>query len=456
MAAIPGELDTDGGPPMAIPLRHFVVGFGFLLAGVGAGLLATLGVTPGLSRLAHVHLLLAGWVCITILGAMTQFVPVWSGVALHSRRLANVSLLLVTVGIAGMAGAFATTSFHWIHGFGGLAVVGFWLFAYNLGRTLLRARPLDVTERHFAWALGFFVAVTTLGFLLALDFTLPVTAELGVTRTGLRGAHVTLAVFGAVLTTVVGALYQLATMFTGTSLHGLDRPLQRVETVGYPVGVLALAAGRLVGARWLAQVGGLLVAVGLLAVAVVLARRLQETQHDWTPMLERYAVVAATLAVWAAFALPAWLVDPLSPAALFGAPGSVHLLTLGVVGFVVAGTLYHVVPFVVWVHRYSDRLGFEPVPMIDDLYDARVARADFLALLVGSGVLALGDAVALPVPVLALGGALATLGAVLFVANLLYTVHDHAPQPLAVVVLGSLATRGQWGDHSSPENDRAD
>lgn len=454
MAAIPGDIDTDSQPPMTIPLRHFVVGFGFLLAGAAAGLLVAVDATPGLGRLAHVHLLFAGWVCLTILGAMTQFVPVWSGVELYSRRLARLQLPLVAVGVAGMAAAFATGAIHWIHGFGGLAVAGFWVFTYNLARTLLRARPLDVTEQHFAFALGCFLAVPTLGFLLALDFTLPVTTALGVTHLGLRGAHVTLAVFGAVLATVVGALYQLATMFTGTTLHGLDHPLQRVESVGYPVGVVALAAGRLVDALWLARVGGLLVTVGLLAVAVVLARKLQETRHDSTPMLARYAVVAATLAVWAAFALPTWLVDPLAPAALFGAPGSVHLLTLGVVGFVVCGTLYHVVPFVVWVHRYSDRLGFEPVPMIDDLYDARIARADFLAFLVGSGVLALGDAVPLPTAGLALGGALLTLGAVLFVGNLVLVLREHAPQSVPAVLLGRLLP-GSGRSPPSSENGRA-
>ena len=454
MAAIPGDLDTDSQPPMSIPLRHFVVGFGFLLAGAGAGLLAALDAAPGLGRLAHVHLLLAGWVCLTILGAMTQFVPVWSGVALHSRRLARLQLPLVAVGVGGMAAAFATGAIHWIHGFGGLAVAGFWVFAYNLGRTLLQARPLDVTERHFAFALGCFLAVPTLGFLLALDYSFPVVGPLGVTRTGLRGAHVTLAVFGAVLATVVGALYQLATMFTGTRLHGVDHSLQRIETVGYSVGVVALATGRLVDALWLARAGGLLVTVGLLAVAVVVARKLQETRHDWTPMLVRYAVVVAALAVWAAAALPAWLVDPLAPAALFGAPGTVHLLALGVVGFVVCGTHYHVVPFVVWVHRYSDRLGFEPVPMIDDLYDARVARADLLAFLAGTGLLALGDVVSLPTAVPALGGGLLAVGAVLFVGNLLLVLREHGPQSLPVVVFGNVHPGAWRARHRSSENDR--
>ena len=76
MGAIPGNIETDQQPPMTVPLRHFVVGLAFLVAGVGLGIGLHLNAVPGLGRLAHVHLLLAGWICITIMGAMTQFVPV--------------------------------------------------------------------------------------------------------------------------------------------------------------------------------------------------------------------------------------------------------------------------------------------------------------------------------------------------------------------------------------------
>jgi len=83
MSVVPGPLETDQQPPMTIPLRHFVLGLAFLLLGIGVGLGIAAGVAPGFATLAHVHLLLAGWVCLTIMGAMTQFVPVWSGVELH-------------------------------------------------------------------------------------------------------------------------------------------------------------------------------------------------------------------------------------------------------------------------------------------------------------------------------------------------------------------------------------
>ncbi|GGN96245.1 MULTISPECIES: hypothetical protein [Haloarcula] len=430
MSAIPGNVDTDAGPPMTVPLRHFVVALAFLVAGVAVGVAGGRG-----GHLAQVHLLLAGWVCLTIMGAMTQFVPVWSGVALHSRRLAAAQLPLAAVGFAGLAGGllFGVTAVLPVAGV--FAVAGVWTFVYTIGRTLADAE-WDVTTAHFAAALGFFVLVTSAGVVLALDHAVGVLPMVGVTRADLLSAHATLAVFGAVLTTVAGALAQLAPMFTQTDATRVGGLLQRAETVGYPLGVLLLAGGRLLGIPALARVGGVLVAGGLAVVGLLLARRLLAASVERTPMLTRYAVVAVTLVVWAPLSAWAWWQDPIAYGSLFGHPAVGTLLLVGGVGFVVLGTLYHVVPFIVWVHRYSDRLGFEDVPMIDDLYDDRVALADGACL--GLATVAVLVAAIAPVPTGSslLAGVLAFVGAALFAGNLLGVLVEHGPQSLPVLVGG--------------------
>ncbi|MBX0296481.1 hypothetical protein [Haloarcula nitratireducens] len=439
MAAIPGSVDTDLQPPMTVPLRHFWVGLTALLAGsvVGVGLVA--GVVPGLGRLALVHLFLIGWVCITIMGAMTQFVPVWSGVPLHSRRLAAVQLALVTAGLIGFVASLLLGALALLPVFGTAMLAGFWVFAYNVGRTLARAGRLDVTERHFALSLGFFVVLTAFGLALAVDFTRPFLAQYSVSRSNVVLAHATLAVFGAVLTTVYGALYQLATMFTQTELHGIDDHLKRTEEVGHPVGVALLAVGRLVGSEPAAALGGLLVCLAALSFGAILARKLFEMRVERTPMHTRYAVVALSLSSWALLTVPAWATDPLARAHLLGGPGTTHLLVLGTVGFVVLGTLYHVVPFVVWVHRYSDLLGFEDVPMIDDLYHGRLAAADAALLISGTALLAAADLVPAAVALRGVGGVLVGLGVFAFAVNMRSVLRNHSRHSVGGLLLGRYA-----------------
>jgi len=436
MAAIPDELSTEAGPPLAIPLRHFLAAIAFPLLGVPVAIIAG----PG-AILAHVHLLLAGWVCLTIMGAMTQFVPVWSGVRLRWPRLARLQLPVAAAGVLAIAAAFAVGRPTLVP-VGGLALLaGLWLFVASIGRTLLTARPWDVTEAHFAVALACFAVVPLLGLALGLDYTWPILGTASVARSHVLAAHATLAVFGAILTTVLGALYQLGPMFTGTDLDRFDRGLQRGETAAYPAGVAALALGRLLGSVHLSRLGAALILVGLTAAAVVLARRLAASTVAWSPMHRRYAVAIAALVGWVAWTAPVWLADPLGPT--LGPPAGVHLLALGAVGFVVLGTLYHVVPFLVWVHRYSDRLGLEPVPLVDDLYDHRVAAVDLLALLTGTGALVVDAALGLPPPVGVVGGLSVLVGFGLFAANVGLVVTRHAPGSIAALIAGHSLDGGE-------------
>jgi len=156
---------------------------------------------------------------------------------------------------------------------------------------------------------------------------------------------------------------------------------------------------------------------------------------DPTPIHRRYAVVAAAMGLWAVATAPAWLADPLAPPARFGAPGAVHLLGLGVVGFVVLGRLYHIVPFVVWVHRYSGLLGYRDVPMIDDLYDDRLA-ADLVLLLTGTAPVVAWDGLALPATLGATRRGLVGVGVLVFVTNLLLVLRRHSADAVTELLFG--------------------
>ncbi|MDS0477497.1 hypothetical protein [Natrinema sp. 1APR25-10V2] len=445
MNQIPGGLRTDQQPPMAIPLRHFVLALGFLAVGIGGGTVMAVATLPGLSGLAQLHVLLVGWIAVTIMGAMTQFVPVWSGVAIHSRRLAAAQLWLLITGLLGFAVALLVGTLAWLPVAGVLMLAGIWTFVYNVGRTLARARPYDFTERHFALALACFALVAPLGFLLAMDFSSPVFDSLSLTRLEAHLAHATVALFGALLATVVGALFQLGKMFTQAEPDRIDERLLSLEQVSFPAGLAMLALGRGLTLAPLARVGAVALLVGLTAFAVVIGRLLTGATVERSPMIARYWVVVASLLAWVALAAPTWWADPLAYGSLFGHPDGRGVLLYGVFGFVVIGSLYHIVPFIIWIERYSDRLGFEKVPMIDDLYDDRLERADFWTTLVGFGGLAAGPLVGLPTAIVTASSALATIGVALFVANVLLTIHRHGPNGIGGVLSSSLES-----DEDSP------
>ncbi|MFB6163518.1 MAG: hypothetical protein ABEJ86_08815 [Halococcoides sp.] len=432
MQQLSTDIDEDRQPPLSIPFAHFVVGVAVLLFGGGvAGLGSFLpGVDP--AGAGSLHLLLAGWVGLTIMGAMTQFVPVWSGTAIHSRRLSIGSLWLVTIGLAGLVAGFFTHNYGWLPGGGLCLAVGFWVFAYNIARTLPPARSLDITEAHFVFALGSLVVGSGLGVLLASEY-----AGHGLTGwidpSRLVVAHPTVTVFGFVLTTIVGALYQLVPMFTQAETTALDTRLAHVEMVALPGGVTMLAAGRLIGSDALATLGASGLLLGSFAVGLFVVHQLWTARVEAGPLLRRYWLVAISLLGWVILTVPYWLANPLTLFGRFGNPAGTHLLFVGVFMMTIIGTFYHVVPFIIWYHRYSDRLGYESVPMVDDLYDDRLATVEFWLLVVGLGSLWLGDLLAVPTWVIALGGNLLGVAVLLFGINMTMIVWNHRPETLGEV-----------------------
>jgi len=160
-----------------------------------------------------------------------------------------------------------------------------------------------------------------------------------------------------------------------------------------------------------------------------------------TPMHTRYIVAVGALALWVAVSAPAWISDPLTREHLLGAANAGHLLLLGAIGFVVVGTLYHIIPFVIWVNRYSDLLGLEDVPMIDDLYDDRIAAIDGILLGAGSALIIGSNLFEVAGPPALLGGFLVGLGVVAFVFNMILVLVRHSPHSIDRIVLGSFSPR---------------
>ncbi|MFQ3295127.1 MAG: hypothetical protein ACI9YT_002944 [Halobacteriales archaeon] len=433
MNGLPSDLDADRQPPLSIPFAHFVLGGAVLLVGGGIVGIGSLVAPIHPAGAGTLHLLLAGWVGLTIMGAMTQFVPVWSGTRLHSRRLSVASLWLVTLGVIGLFLAFVFHAYDWLPAGATVLLVGFWVFTYNVARTLPPVRDLDVTEAHFALALGSLVVATVFGWVLATDVGFrilgPLSRSLPVSLNApqLLLAHLTLTIFGFVLATIIGALYQLAPMFTQSETTTIDEHLTHVETVAFPVGVVLLAAGRLVDFQLVADGGGVLVLVGTSAFVAFLVRRLWFARVDIDPMLRRYWLVVLSLIGWILLSIPRWFGDSTDFYARFGSPRATHLLFVGVITLTILGTFYHVVPFIVWFHRYSDRLGYEAVPMVDDLYDDRVAAVEFAVLTAGLAILWGGDVLAAPTWVLMVGGNLLGFGVLLFVWNMVGVVWHHRP-----------------------------
>jgi hypothetical protein len=350
-------------PPFALPGEHFAAALGWLALGA-AGLVV---VAPDLARggmfdpraVAVAHCFTLGWITTSIFGALYQLFPVALGVPARSVQAGHRTFWALQAGVATLVAG----TWFWVPG---LLVVAWVLLAAAVGglawnllpqrRRAPRGRVIGryVSAAHMALGLAMFVVLARIG------------AEFGlwdVERLGFLAAHVHLAAVGFATFTAMGVGSRLFPMFLLAHGHA-ERPLAWLGPVA-GAGLVALAAGELAAVRPLALAGGTVLAAGL-AGYVALVR--DYYRHRVRRRLEP-GTAAAALAVTflaAAVALGLWVLwrpgfDP-RLAAAYGITGLAGWLTL-----LVAGMYQKIVPFLIWLHRFSARVGEPGVPRIADL-----------------------------------------------------------------------------------------
>jgi cbb3-type cytochrome oxidase subunit 1 len=114
----------------------------WLASGVTLGLAMAVHPVWTVYRLAHVHMVLLGFVTMMIYGVAYHVIPRFAGFPLHSRRAAGWHWWISNIGLAGMAIGFALRGTGSAAGTpvlalgGSLSALGAYVFAFVLWRTL--------------------------------------------------------------------------------------------------------------------------------------------------------------------------------------------------------------------------------------------------------------------------------------------------------------------------------
>ena len=418
MSFTAGSLGSEKAPSLGLPFRHFALSlaflalFGLLLPFNGNLFLGGFR-TPGL--LMMVHILTLGWITMTILGAAFQLVPVALQVSLHSERLANALLPLFAVGAVTMIVALWRFQANWMVVGASLLLLAAVGYLYLMVRTLLRVRHWDVVAAHVAASVAMAFLIPILGLLMALQNT---SGLLGAAYLPTLKTHLLLAALGYISLLIVGVSYKLVGMFTLTE----DLLPERLAWVEFGLMLFGLTvlplAFYLPAWRWLGWLGGLALLAGVGIYAWILAglyRRRRRRLFDInTPFTQASLVWFLLLLLAAALALTGWIPVSQSFWIAFG-----WSLLLGWVGQMIIGQMYKITPFLTWLHRYADRVGLEPVPGLDDLYNRRLALVGFGfwngGVLLGAAAILGGWAWLMTVT-----GAVLLVGIVLFILNMIF------------------------------------
>ncbi len=356
-----------------LPLRFLYSGLAYLIFSAIIGILNVFGCTY---KPIHSHLMLAGFVSLTIVGSMYQLVPTVTGTELRLSRLAELSFFLINAGIILLLASFFGVLPFSVSGT--VYLLGALAFAAAIFSTLLGMKLKSVAVPFFGAAIVFYISgilYATLGLAGVIPFRIAV--------------HNHLLTAGWIGLTTFGGLYELFPMLALRKLRS-----QKLAWLTFPLATLSLVVmlyGLQTDQDYLVAAGG----AGYAASFAVMVANLLAT-------LISKSETPAPLDISVKFFVPALI---------FGLAGVVagltyadrflhsHLMLAGWITLTIIGAEYHIIPMITWMERYSDKLGIESVPMIGELFNLRLGEA-LLALSV------VGTAALLIPPLRAVGGLL--------------------------------------------------
>jgi len=364
--------------------------------------------------MALAHLATLGWITMTAMGAMFQLIPVVLEVPLWSERLGQVQFWVYLFGILGFVGSLWSLRFNWAPLFAFIIFLALSQFLLNLGMTLVGVRRWDWTGYHIVAALFYLAATAFLGLLLALNLG---TGFLGPQVLGFLKGHVYLAVWGWVSLLIIGVSYKLLPMFALS--HGYSEGAGKASFILGNLGVLGLFFGFILGdgdGIWpMASSLLLFLAILLYAVQTYLILKSRRRKLD----VALYHSGAAILYLLAAAVLGILSSLGLLPKGFQFYHTYAYIGLMGWISLFIVGQMYKIVPFLAWFHKYSHKVGLEPVPLMKEMFSERLAMTQFY--LMNLGILGTAFSFAAgSLRFLGIFGLIVLVGSVIFAYNMAY------------------------------------
>jgi hypothetical protein len=395
-------------PSLGVALRYFLMGTLFLVllfaTVIWKAPMLVIEYRHNPVTLAVTHLFTLGFGASVVIGAIYQLMPVLLHVHLRSELLPNLHLGVHGVGVITMVVGFLLFSPMYIAVGGSLVVVGSLLLLANLVPTLWKVERWNRHGYFIIAAILFYIGTISLGVVLALNLRYGFMGELaeGVSLT----AHLGMGLVGWFSLMIISVGLKLVPMFA----PGLKLAPLFVASVGsaLTLGVLAFLTALFVKDGWLLP-GVLLMATAALAYTGGVSYTYLHRNAGRVDFSVRFAVTSAAV------------LSCLTLVALAGFGGLWHgrqlqaglamLFALGWIGGTILGMLLRIIPFMVWLHRFRNRLQKqEKIPFLHEMFHPALGWVAYLAWFLGSVIMALGMAISV--------SALTIVGAVLCLVGL--------------------------------------
>jgi len=369
---VAGSLATKLAPPFSLILHYFTAGIFFNLAGIIVLFLFSEGFKEpffSFPYVAEVHLFLLGFAIMIIFGALYQLIPVALEIPVYSFRLGYIQFYLYLTGVIIFVLSLMIGALFSLLPVGALTVyVSVLLFIFNFFMSLKKIEKINITSKFLIGAnISLFIG-TSLGVFLALNFVY------GFYQGDIFHillAHIIFTLFGFVFMVVMGVAMVLLPMFSlahkfndiyinisffimAVSIFGGGFLIIFLKSSAVYYSVLMLIFSAFV--FYLTQV---------YEIYRKKPRRTKDTGMDTMFFSHLFLLGSVISGLLIPFSQK-WIF-------IFGI-----MLIFGFLNFLIYGSLYKIVPFLTWFHRFSPLVGKKKVPMLNDMLPKRVPDLQIL------------------------------------------------------------------------------
>lgn len=329
--------------------------------------------------LSITHITTLGFITMIIFGAMFQLVSVVLEVKLFSSIIAEIQYWIYLVGVILLTTKFWFFNINYGFTFPAILLNGaMGLFSINIILSIFKVKKWNITGTYLAASIFWLIITAIAGLLLSMNLDKPF---FKISHFQYLKLHVITAFVGWVGMVIMGVSFKLIPMFTLS--HNYKMIYGKIAVVIINIGLL--------GVNWIMHykdVGMYNLIFGSMIFAGFILYFIQIYLIFKNRIRKKLDVGLNFSAL--AFIIMA-ITSVLNFSFLFFEYESIKNLTLvyglisllGSFGILIIGQMYKIVPFLVWYHKYSSKVGIENVPTLKDMFDEKLANLQLVIMLTG-------------------------------------------------------------------------
>lgn len=319
------------------------------------------------------HIATLGWITMIIFGAMFQLVPVVLETKLFSEMLAEIQFWIYLLGVIGLAYCF------WVFETGIIMTLSaiilnlaMFIFSFNVALTMKSVKKWNLTAGYLAAAIFYLIVTAIVGLLLAINLWTP---YIKVSHLQYLNLHAHIAFIGWISMVIMGVSYKLIPMFTLS--HGYFLTHAKLAFWMINIGLFGIATTIFFEeTTFLYYTFTLLVVLGiiffLLQIYIIFKKRIRKKFDIGIKFSSvAYLMLGLTTALGTFIAFVNYE-NILNLTLVYG-----YMIIFGYISMLIVGQMYKIVPFLVWYHKYSDKVGLAPVPVLKDMFNEKFAHIEF-------------------------------------------------------------------------------